>query len=161
MSEITFEFATQDDCLDRMVPSELRQLVAERDQLRQQLASAHESIEARNKELMKIVQEAEKAQPEAGGAVGELRHVKDATFYYEDEYAFTPYKKGLKIGTKLYTADHAGELAKLLAISVCPNTDCIDGAIPHQISDNEWDAEQCQWCDEKTKALNNYRETNK
>jgi hypothetical protein len=72
VSEITFEFATQDDCLDRMVPSELRQLVAERDQLRQQLASAHESIEARNKELMKMVQEAEKAQPEAGGAVAVL-----------------------------------------------------------------------------------------
>lgn len=44
-----------------------------------------------------------KAQPESGEAVGELRHVKDATFYYGDEYEFTPYKKGLKIGTKLYT----------------------------------------------------------
>jgi len=28
---ITFEFATQDDCLDKMVPSDLRTLVAERD----------------------------------------------------------------------------------------------------------------------------------
>ncbi len=29
--DITFEFATRDDCLDQMVPSDLRQLVAERD----------------------------------------------------------------------------------------------------------------------------------
>ena len=28
---ITFEFAVRDDCLDKMVPSDLRQLVAERD----------------------------------------------------------------------------------------------------------------------------------
>lgn len=38
MSEITFEFACMDDCLDKMVPSDLRQLVAERDRLRAQLA---------------------------------------------------------------------------------------------------------------------------
>lgn len=31
---IDFDFATRDDCLDRMVPSDLRQLVAERDRLR-------------------------------------------------------------------------------------------------------------------------------
>ena len=31
MSKITFEFATQDDCLDKMVPSDLRKLVKERD----------------------------------------------------------------------------------------------------------------------------------
>ncbi len=34
MSEITFEFACRDDCLDRMVPSDLRGVVAERDRLR-------------------------------------------------------------------------------------------------------------------------------
>lgn len=28
---ITFDFATKDDCLDKMVPSDLRQLVSERD----------------------------------------------------------------------------------------------------------------------------------
>ena len=31
--DITFEFATQDDCLKKMVPSDLRVLVAERDKL--------------------------------------------------------------------------------------------------------------------------------
>lgn len=32
--DITFEFATRDDCLDQMVPSDLRALVAERDALK-------------------------------------------------------------------------------------------------------------------------------
>ena len=31
--EITFDFATRDDCLDQMVPSDLRALVSERDTL--------------------------------------------------------------------------------------------------------------------------------
>lgn len=34
MMNITFEFACQDDCLDKMVPSDLRKLVNERDQLK-------------------------------------------------------------------------------------------------------------------------------
>jgi hypothetical protein len=36
--KITFEFATQDDCLDRMVPSDLRVLVAQRDRLQARMA---------------------------------------------------------------------------------------------------------------------------
>lgn len=36
--EITFDFATRDDCLERMVPSDLRMLIAERDQLREKVA---------------------------------------------------------------------------------------------------------------------------
>jgi hypothetical protein len=39
MNEITMEFARQDDCLDNMVPSDLRQLIGERDRLRAALAS--------------------------------------------------------------------------------------------------------------------------
>jgi hypothetical protein len=34
---ITFEFATQDDCLDKMVPSDLRVLVAQRDRLQERI----------------------------------------------------------------------------------------------------------------------------
>lgn len=34
---IDFDFACQDDCLDRMVPSDLRTLVAERDRLQSRL----------------------------------------------------------------------------------------------------------------------------
>jgi hypothetical protein len=33
MSELTMEFARRDDCLDRMVPSDLRRLIGERDDL--------------------------------------------------------------------------------------------------------------------------------
>jgi len=33
MSNITFDFACRDDCLDKMVPSDLRELVSERDRL--------------------------------------------------------------------------------------------------------------------------------
>lgn len=38
---------------------------------------------------------------------------------------------------------------KLLELARCPDTDCMDGAIPHQIGENEWEAQQCQWCCEK------------
>lgn len=38
--DITFDFACQDDCLDRMVPSDLRALIRERDDLRAQLEAA-------------------------------------------------------------------------------------------------------------------------
>jgi len=36
--KITFEFATQDDCLDKIVPSDLRLLVGERDRLQARVA---------------------------------------------------------------------------------------------------------------------------
>jgi len=42
--KITFEFATQDDCLDRMVPSDLRVLVAQRDRLQAQVAQLYNLI---------------------------------------------------------------------------------------------------------------------
>ena len=41
---------------------------------------------------------------------------------------------------------------KLLEVARCPNTDCIDGAIPHQVGEQEWEAEQCQWCYEREQA---------
>jgi hypothetical protein len=44
-SSITFEFACMDDCLNRMVPSDLRKLVAERDNLRAQLAESKKDAE--------------------------------------------------------------------------------------------------------------------
>jgi hypothetical protein len=42
--KITFEFATQDDCLDRMVPSDLRVLVAQRDRLQALVAELYDLI---------------------------------------------------------------------------------------------------------------------
>ena len=43
---ITFEFATHDDCLDKMVPSDLRVLVSERDELRKLLIEAAVKFDA-------------------------------------------------------------------------------------------------------------------
>lgn len=45
------------------------------------------------------------------------------------------------------------KLVELLRIAKCPNSECQDGAIPHQVGEQEWEAEQCQWCDEKKQAL--------
>jgi len=42
--KITFEFATQDDCLDRMVPSDLRVLVAQRDRLQARVAMLEDFV---------------------------------------------------------------------------------------------------------------------
>lgn len=46
MSDITFDFACRDDCLERLVPSDLRKLVAERDALRQQLERVEAQADA-------------------------------------------------------------------------------------------------------------------
>jgi len=62
MSDITFEFATHDDCLDKMVPSDLRGLVGERDRL----------IE-RNRELES---QAESAPAPETGSVPNLTRLK-------------------------------------------------------------------------------------
>jgi hypothetical protein len=41
------------------------------------------------------------------------------------------------------------KLETLLKVARCPNSQCIDGAIPHGPDPNgEWEAEQCQWCAE-------------
>jgi len=49
-------------------------------------------------------------------------------------------------------------LRELLKIARCPNTSCVDGAIPHgPYSDGSWEAEQCQWCDERSTALADIR----
>jgi hypothetical protein len=42
--EITFEFACQDDCLDKMVPSDLRQVVAARDRYKALLEECHTQL---------------------------------------------------------------------------------------------------------------------
>ena len=54
MNKITFEFACLDDCLDKMVPSDLREVVAERDRLRERNEALEELVvgleEVRSKE---------------------------------------------------------------------------------------------------------------
>ena len=53
--EITFEFACRDDCLGKMVPSDLRQVVAERDRLRERneaLEKAARDVVERHKRII-------------------------------------------------------------------------------------------------------------
>lgn len=59
-SAITFEFATQDDCLERMVPSDLRQLVAERDDLKARLAEVEREHEISRDAMQALCGELEK-----------------------------------------------------------------------------------------------------
>lgn len=44
-----------------------------------------------------------------------------------------------------------GEALKLLELARCPNATagCVEGVIPHRISEQEWEPEQCQWCHER------------
>lgn len=54
---IDFDFATQDDCLDKMVPSDLMGLVVERDQLQEQVDSLRDSLEQTTDQLMAKIDE--------------------------------------------------------------------------------------------------------
>jgi hypothetical protein len=51
LMNITFEFATTDDCLDKMVPSDLRKLVSERDTALQRLHVIEQAAKALLAEL--------------------------------------------------------------------------------------------------------------
>ena len=51
MSEIDFEFATKDDCLQKMVPSDLRVIISERDKLREEKVELLEMLESCAKSL--------------------------------------------------------------------------------------------------------------
>ena len=35
----------------------------------------------------------------------------------------------------------------------CPNTECSGGVIARWVGDEEWEPEQCQWCDERELML--------
>jgi len=54
-------------------------------------------------------------------------------------------------------ADKDKEIAratKLLELARCPDTDCDNnGTIAVRVSDDEWEPQQCQWCDEKRQLL--------
>ena len=56
-----------------------------------------------------------------------------------------------KTCSKSPPANEIKRLQGLLKVAKCPNCDG-SGAMPHQVADGEWEAEQCQWCDE-TKGL--------
>ena len=41
----------------------------------------------------------------------------------------------------------------LLEVARCPNENCMEGTIPHQVDENEWEPEQCQWCHERDQLI--------
>lgn len=46
------------------------------------------------------------------------------------------------------------QVRKLLKASRCPDEDCVDGSVPHGPDpDGNWTAQQCQWCEERRRAL--------
>ncbi len=50
------------------------------------------------------------------------------------------------------TPDQITQLRHVLKVAVCPNCDG-SGAIAHQVSEDEWEPEQCLWCVEREQAL--------
>ena len=50
----------------------------------------------------------------------------------------------------LFSKDRAA-LRTLLKVAKCPNEGCVDGGVPVQVAEDEWQQEQCQWCDEREK----------
>lgn len=43
-------------------------------------------------------------------------------------------------------------LEALLKAAKCPNCDG-SGSIPRQVAEDDWEAEQCQWCAERERIL--------
>jgi hypothetical protein len=68
--------------------------------------------------------------------------------------AFTGYLLDVEIDELIIAEKRIRQLESLLRVAKCPNSDCIDGAIPHgPYPDGNWEAEQCQWCYEKEALL--------
>ena len=56
---ITFEFATQDDCLERMLPSDLRKLVNERDEAQAKLHASKTAIASLQSSIQALITSSE------------------------------------------------------------------------------------------------------
>lgn len=52
-----------------------------------------------------------------------------------------------------YVLKGGHELEMLLAAARCPNSECTDGVVHNQVGEEEWEAEQCQWCFERASIL--------
>lgn len=58
---------------------------------------------------------------------------------------------GKKLDPGLYVPiEVAQQMKKLLEVARCPNDGCVDGGIPVQVGDNDWEQQQCQWCYERS-----------
>ena len=45
------------------------------------------------------------------------------------------------------------EARSLLKVARCPDEGCHDGAVPVQVGEDEWEANECQWCAERDAVL--------
>jgi hypothetical protein len=64
--DITFEFACQDDCLDKMIPADLRELVSERDTIRMLLTEAQQKLaDMEGQEALYVVLDTNTGRPES------------------------------------------------------------------------------------------------
>jgi len=71
---------------------------------------------------------------------------------FHAEYLF-PFKNFLHNAISLSEQSLLKAL-KLLEIARCPDQDCDNkGTVACRISDDEWESQQCQWCDERKNLL--------
>lgn len=84
-----------------------------------------------------------------------LAHPKDLgapTSKLEDELRIALTETWNK--SRLDAIEEIGINAKFLEVARCPDADCDNkGTIAVRISDDEWEPQQCQWCDERRKAI--------
>lgn len=57
------------------------------------------------------------------------------------------------VGQAQEALEQLAALRAVLKTARCPNTGCCQGSIPHQVGDNKWEAEQCQFCYERAALL--------
>jgi hypothetical protein len=118
--KITMDFARQDDCLDRMVPSDLRVLVSEIDQYRM----AAEAEAKRGDELADRVERLDKAARELLCNLSGYHHTIDSINIKDDLREAL----GEKRAASLLLHD-AGVLEKVVEDRVSLLTDLVTGAI--------------------------------
>lgn len=71
---ITFDFATRDDCLDQMVPSDLRKLITERDQAKEEVVKLRKDVALLRAEMVCVNDELIK---ELNAQIGIVQNSKD------------------------------------------------------------------------------------
>lgn len=61
-----------------------------------------------------------------------------------DGHAASSWNQGV-----LWARDYIEKLEKLLEVAKCPDEGCDGkGTVAVQVAENDWEAQQCQWCDE-------------
>src|SRR3990167_6071553 len=81
------------------------------------------------------------------------RYVKNGTLNKEYYASVNSFIRQTIASVRAEEREQMEHLKKLLAVAKCPDPDCDNnGTIAVRISDDEWEPQQCQWCDEKRRA---------